>query len=73
MRIGIKVKAKSSRSELVKIDDSTYAAFLKSAPVEGAANEELIELLADEFDITKGLVTIVKGLHSKNKVVEIDN
>ncbi len=71
MRIEIKVKTKSSRCGLVKKDDGGYAAFLKSAPAKGAANEELIELLSDEFGVSKSSVKIIKGMHSKNKAVEI--
>ena len=71
MKIEIKVKTRSSRSEIIKNAGGKYTAFLKSAPVEGAANKELIELLSDEFDVAKSLVKIVKGLRSRNKVAEM--
>jgi uncharacterized protein YggU (UPF0235/DUF167 family) len=69
VKIEIKAKTRSSRSELVGDPDGTYTAFLKSAPVEGAANKELIELLSEEFSVAKSSLEIIKGTHSKNKVV----
>lgn len=71
MKIGIKVKVRSSRNELVKNADGTYTAFLKSAPVEGKANEELIGLLSENFNTAKSSLKIVKGAHSRTKVIEI--
>ena len=71
MRIGVKVKVRSSRNDVVKNNDGTYTAFLMSAPVEGKANEELIELLSEKFDVAKSSLKIVKGAHSKNKIVEL--
>lgn len=71
MKIDIKVKVKSSRNEVVKNPDGTYTVFLASAPVEGKANEELIELLSEEFGVAKSALKIVKGLRSRNKLVEI--
>lgn len=71
MKIGVKVKVRSSMRNVVKNSDGTYTAFLMSLPVKGRANEELIELLSHEFGVAKSLVKIIKGLHSKNKIVEI--
>ncbi len=49
---------------------------LTSAPVEGKANKELLEVLYDYFsktlpDIKKRDIKILKGKTSKTKVVEI--
>jgi hypothetical protein len=45
---------------------------LASPPVEGAANAELVELLASLLDIPKRAVTIVRGERSRTKAVRID-
>lgn len=71
MKIGVKVKVRSSRNDVVKNSGGAYTVFLKSAPVEGKANEELIEILSEKFGIAKNALRIVKGTHSKNKVIEI--
>ncbi|MGC1392932.1 MAG: DUF167 domain-containing protein [Coleofasciculaceae cyanobacterium] len=45
---------------------------LKSPPVDGKANKELIELLAKKFDVSKSQIRIKSGLSARNKLVEID-
>jgi uncharacterized protein (TIGR00251 family) len=45
---------------------------LKSLPVDGKANKELIEILAKRFDVSKSQIRIKSGLSSRNKLVEID-
>ena len=45
---------------------------LHSPPVEGAANAELVEVLADAFGVPRRAVTIVSGAHARAKRVLID-
>ncbi len=45
---------------------------LAAPPVDGAANKELIEFLADVFAVGRRQVTIVAGESSRSKIVEID-
>lgn len=44
---------------------------LNAAPVDGAANTELIDVLADAFGVPKRSVTIVSGERSRQKRVRI--
>ncbi len=44
---------------------------LKSPPVEGRANDELIHVLAEKYGVPKSRIRIKSGLGSRNKVVEI--
>lgn len=44
---------------------------LKAAPKKGKANKELIEILADYFDVKKTEVNIIKGLKSRDKIISI--
>lgn len=69
-RLSVKVIPKSGRSEL-KFEGKTLKAWLKSAPENGKANDELVRILADKFDIPKSTIAIVRGFSSKNKVVDI--
>jgi len=45
---------------------------LKSPPVDGKANAELIQVLAKLFDVSKSSIRIKSGASSKSKLVEID-
>lgn len=44
---------------------------LTSPPVDDAANEELIALLARELGVARGAVRIVSGARARSKVVEV--
>ena len=44
---------------------------LMNMPIDTKANEALIDLLNDYFNVPKNKITIRKGLRNKNKVVEI--
>jgi len=68
----IKVEPRSSRKGIAGIAGDTIKVKVHAPPVGGAANEELIEILSDEFSIKKSSIRILKGESSRNKVVEIE-
>ena len=70
LRIEVKVFPKSSREELVE-KDGVIKAYVKAAPQRGKANKALVELIAKEYNVKKSAVTIVAGLASRNKTVEV--
>jgi uncharacterized protein (TIGR00251 family) len=45
---------------------------LQAPPVDGAANTELIEVLASAFGLAKRAVSIVAGAHSRTKRVRLE-
>lgn len=69
-KISVKVIPKSGRSEL-KFEGNSLKVWLKSAPTEGKANEELVRILADKLDISRSEIEILRGFSSKNKSVDI--
>lgn len=71
MRIYVKVTPRSSQRKVEKISEGEYKVHLNSAPVEGAANKELIELLADHFNVAKSRINIVGGKSTRVKMVDI--
>jgi len=70
--LNVKVVARSSRQKLIKIDDHHYRAKIISPPEKGKANQELIGLLAEHFDVSPWLVSIVNGHTSAQKLIKID-
>lgn len=68
----IKVKPRDRRSELVEAADGTWVARLKAPPVDGRANEELVGLVADEFQCGKAEVTIKSGASGRTKLVGVE-
>lgn len=69
----MRVIPRASRSEIVGEYDGSLKVKLASPPVDGAANAELIKLLAKKFDVPKGDVEILSGETSKNKRIKINN
>ena len=68
----IKVKPNSRTSVLEQREDGTWLAQLKSAPVEGKANAELLALVAKHFDCRKSAVSIKAGVSGRMKLVRIE-
>ena len=69
--IKIKVEPRSSRKGISGVMGETLKIRVNSPPVGGAANEELIDILSEEFGIRKTAIKIVRGNSSKDKVVEV--
>jgi len=67
----VKVKPNARTSSLVQEADGTWSARLKSPPVDGKANEELIALVADHFHCPKSAVLIKAGASGRMKLLTV--
>ena len=72
MTLTIKVKPNSRASSLVEGEDGTWLATLKSPPVDGKANAELIALVAKQFGCAKAAVSIKAGASGRMKIVRVE-
>jgi uncharacterized protein (TIGR00251 family) len=72
MKKQVKVKPNAQKQKIEEAADGSLIVHLKSPPVEGKANEELIKLLAKKFEVQRSQVIIKSGIASRNKLVEID-
>jgi uncharacterized protein (TIGR00251 family) len=70
--IQIKVKPNSRTSLLEEKEDGTWLAQIKSPPVEGKANEELLALVAKHFRCRKSEVSIKAGASGRMKLIRIE-
>lgn len=71
--IQVKVKPNARTSVLEQGEDGTWMAQIKSPPVDGKANEELIALVAKYFDCRKSSVSIKAGASGRVKLVQIES
>lgn len=69
----IRVVPRASKSRIVGEHDGALKVQLVSPPVDGAANTELIRLLAKQFGVSRSDVEIVAGETSKSKRIKIAN
>jgi uncharacterized protein (TIGR00251 family) len=68
MIINAKVYPHSWKQEIIKISGTEYKIYLKKPVENNKANLELTKILSNNF---KSNVKIIKGLKSRNKIIEI--
>lgn len=61
-----------SKIQSLQISNNFVKISLKSQPIDGKANEELIGFLAKKFSIPKSNITIKSGFRGKNKLINIE-
>ncbi|MFA6018381.1 MAG: DUF167 domain-containing protein [Patescibacteria group bacterium] len=68
VEIEVKTNGKEQKVELV---ESQIKVSLKSSPIDGKANIELIRLLAKHFHVPQNRIIIKQGITNKKKRIEI--
>ena len=69
--VDVRVIPRANRSEIAGVRDNAVLVRLKAPPVEGAANTELVRLLADVLSVPRSNIQIVSGERSRGKRVRI--
>lgn len=69
---GVRVVPRASKSEIAGEIDGSLKIRLSAPPVDGAANAELVKLLARTFGISRGQVEIISGQTAKTKRIRIN-
>lgn len=62
---------RSSKIAIVSQGKNSFKVKLTSPPVDGAANEQLIKVLAGRLSVARGSIKIILGEHARLKVVQI--
>lgn len=72
MRINVRVKPGSKKGPLVERGpNGELVAYVREPAIEGKANEAVIKLLAEHFNVSKNRVKLISGHKSKIKHFEI--
>lgn len=69
--IQVKVKPNARVSSLEEASDGLWRAQLKSPPIDGKANAELVALVAKKFACPRSAVSIKSGASGRMKLVQI--
>lgn len=71
MRIYVKVIPRSSLNKVEKMGEGDYKVKLTAPPVDGKANEMLIKVLAEHFEVSKSSISIVGGKTAHTKIIDV--
>jgi len=69
--IKVRIQPKSSRDEIVGIEGGRLKIKITAPPVDGKANQKLIEFIAKTLGVSKSSIEIVKGSSSKLKTLAV--
>lgn len=71
VEIAIRAQPRASRSEVAGPYGDALRVRIAAPPVDGAANDELVELLADTLGVRTSAVELVRGHGGRNKTVRV--
>lgn len=71
VRIPVHVRPRSSRAAITGIREGALDVGLTSPPADGAANAELVKLIARALGVKQSAVVIAIGASSRSKVLEV--
>lgn len=63
----------NSKEQRLFREGNAIKAYVKARPENGKANQELITLLSEYFDVNKREIKIIKGEKSRNKIIQISS
>ena len=70
--VQVRVKPNARVSQISQAEDGSWLAQIKSPPVDGKANAELVSLIAATFGCRRSAVSIRSGASGRMKLVDID-
>ena len=71
IRLSAIIQPRSSKNEVIGIFNNALKIRLTSPPVDGAANKACIHFFSKLLGVSPSEISIVQGLSSKNKTIEI--
>jgi uncharacterized protein (TIGR00251 family) len=69
--INVRVTPRSSRPRIEEALNGSFRVYLKSAPVKGKANSELIVMMADYLGVPKNSIAMIRGSCSRDKILKV--
>jgi uncharacterized protein (TIGR00251 family) len=71
VRLSVRAKPRAKKSRIVKAEGLSIEVSLAAPPVDGAANAELLVVVASALGIPRKAVQLVTGAGSRVKVLEV--
>lgn len=71
VRFSVRLQPRASKNEIAGLQGPSLKIRVTAPPVEGLANQALIDFLSDSLGISRRNVCILSGHSSRTKVVEV--
>jgi uncharacterized protein (TIGR00251 family) len=68
----VRAKPRASRPGIGPIREGALEVRVSAPPLEGAANDAIVELLATTLDLPRRSIVLISGEHGRNKRVRIE-
>jgi uncharacterized protein (TIGR00251 family) len=72
MKLKITVKPNARKNEVTHTADGTLVIRVTVPPIEGKANEKIIEVLAEYLNKPRKSISIVSGFKGKHKIIDVE-
>ena len=72
MRIFVRVIPRAKHNKALQLSDGSYKIWITAPPVDGKANKAVRKFMAGVLDKPKSRIAIVKGISSRDKIIEVD-
>lgn len=71
MKITVFAKPRASENKIEQLGTNEFKVFVTAPPVKGLANQKIIEVLADHFNVSKSQIALTNGSLSHIKTFNI--
>ncbi|HMS62301.1 MAG TPA: DUF167 domain-containing protein [Solirubrobacteraceae bacterium] len=72
VRLRVRLTPRASREQVTLKPDGTLVVRVSAPPVDGRANAALERAVADALRVAPSRVTLVRGVRSRDKLVQVD-
>jgi uncharacterized protein (TIGR00251 family) len=72
MKFKIIVKPNAKKNEVTRSNDGTLVIRVAVPPIEGKANEKVVEVLSEYLKRPKRSISIVSGFKGRNKIIKVE-
>ncbi|MEZ4180101.1 MAG: DUF167 domain-containing protein [Candidatus Doudnabacteria bacterium] len=63
----------SKNPRLIELSQNSYQIYIATSPIDGKANQQIINVLAKHLKVAKSRLQLVRGHKSKQKVLELSD
>ncbi|MEA3328356.1 MAG: DUF167 domain-containing protein [Candidatus Omnitrophota bacterium] len=72
MKISVRVKPQARENKVEKKGESNYLVWVRAKAIGGKANQAVVKVLSEYFDIIKSEVILVKGKKTRDKIFTVN-